>query len=68
MPYQAAAAQLLARWREVERELETVPPASPEAEALIADAAALRNEYQRVIAEARAAEQPEPPAWSTKTA
>jgi hypothetical protein len=40
-------ADVLARWREVERQLELVEDGSPEAEQLQAEAAALREEMRR---------------------
>ena len=49
MPNQGQAQIVLTMWREVERELQTVVAGSAEAEALQADAARLRDEYQRLI-------------------
>jgi hypothetical protein len=43
------AEAVLARWREVERELAEAAPGSREEERLQAEAAALRDEYQRVM-------------------
>jgi hypothetical protein len=43
------ADEILARWREVERELERATPGSPEAEALQFEAAQLRDEYQALV-------------------
>jgi hypothetical protein len=42
------AADVLARWREVERRLEQVQDGTPEAEELQAQAAALREEMRRL--------------------
>ena len=44
------AADVLARWRDVERELEAVEPGTPEAELLQSEAAALRQEMRRITA------------------
>jgi hypothetical protein len=41
-------ASLLARWREVERQLDEVIPGTPEEEDLQAEAAALRQEVERL--------------------
>lgn len=67
MPYQRQAASVLAAWREIERHLERVPDGTPEAEALQAEAARLRNEYLRLIDAARAAHRPEPPPFPGST-
>ena len=61
MPYQRAAEVVLAKWRDVERQLAEVTVESPEAEALQAEAARLRNEYQAFIRAARENDRPEPP-------
>jgi hypothetical protein len=61
LPYQREAEIVLAMWREVERDLGTAPVGSPEAEDLQAEAARLRDEYQRLIALAREFHRPEPP-------
>ena len=61
MPYQRAAEVVLAKWRDVERQLAEVTVESPEAEALRAEAARLRNEYQAFIRAARESDRPEPP-------
>lgn len=61
MPYQRAAEVVLARWREVERQLGEVQPDSPEFGVLQAEAARLRNEYQAFIRAARDNDRPEPP-------
>lgn len=61
MPYQRAAEVVLAKWREVERQLAEVTGESPEAEVLQAQAAGLRNEYQAFIRAAQENDRPEPP-------
>ena len=61
MPYQREALIVLAMWRDVERELASADPGSHEAEDLEAEAARLRDEYQRLIEAARAHHRPEPP-------
>ena len=61
MPYQREAEIVLAMWREVERDIELVAVGSPEAEALQADAARLRDEYQRLIKAAIEHHRPIPP-------
>ncbi len=66
MPYQREAVIVLSMWREVERELAVTRPDSVEAEILRADAARLRNEYQRLIDAAREHHRPEPPPMPTE--
>ena len=61
MPYQREAAIVLEMWREVERSLARAPIDSEEAEELQAEAARLRNEYQRLIDEATKYHRPVPP-------
>ncbi len=61
MPYQREAAIVLEMWREVERALNGAPPNSDEAEELRSEAARLRDEYQRLIAEATRHHRPLPP-------
>lgn len=61
MPYQREAAIVLEMWRDVERKLAGVPIDSEEAEELQAEAARLRNEYQRLIDEATKYHRPVPP-------
>jgi chemotaxis regulatin CheY-phosphate phosphatase CheZ len=63
VPYQRLARHVLEEWRSLERRLATVEASSPEAEALIAEARALRDEYQHLIDEAIAHHRPEPPAF-----
>ena len=45
------AEDLLARWRQVERQLEEATPGSPDEDRLQAHVAALRDEYQRLVEE-----------------
>ena len=47
---------IIATWREIERALARAVPGSPEWERLTADAALLRDEYQRLVAEAKVPE------------
>ena len=61
MPYQRAANVVLAKWREVERQLADVPVDYPEAEVLQAEAAKLRDEYQALVRAARENNRPQPP-------
>ena len=61
MPYQAEAQVVLAMWREIERDLAAAIPGSSEAEALQAEAARMRDEYQRLIALAIEHHRPVPP-------
>ena len=61
MPYQREAAIVLEMWRAVERSLARVRADSEEAEELQAEAARLRNEYQRLIDEATKYHRPVPP-------
>jgi hypothetical protein len=61
VPYQREAEIVLAAWRDVERQLEALADGSPEAEDLQADAARLRDEYQRLIEEALLHHRPAPP-------
>ncbi len=66
MPYQREAAIVLEMWRDVERRLARVAEASEEAEELQAEAARLRNEYQRLIEEATKYHRPVPPPMPTE--
>jgi hypothetical protein len=61
MPYQREAAIVLEMWREVERDLVAAVAGSPEAESLQAEAARLRNEYQRLVRLATDEGRPVPP-------
>jgi uncharacterized coiled-coil DUF342 family protein len=66
VPYQREAAIVLEMWREVERRLAQVGVDSEEAEELHAEAARLRNEYQRLIEEATKYHRPVPPPMPTE--
>jgi hypothetical protein len=61
--YAKQAEEILATWREIERGLEAAEPGSAEAERLAEDAALLRDEYQRLVQQARAADHPVPPTF-----
>ena len=61
VPYQREAAIVLEMWRDVERALTAVTLGSDEEEELRVEAARLRDEYQRLIAQAREHHRPEPP-------
>ena len=61
MPYQREAQVVLEMWRDIERQLTEVAEESAEAEELQADAARLRDEYQRLIAAAVEHHRPVPP-------
>jgi hypothetical protein len=50
MPHYSEATQVLDRWRDVERQLAGFRPGSAEVEELEAEAARLRDEYQRLAA------------------
>ena len=50
MSNQRDAEDVLAAWREIERQLERASPGSPEAEDLEAEVSRLRDEYQRLMA------------------
>lgn len=60
MPYQRTAEVILARWREVERQLAEAPAGAPEAEWLQAEASRLRHEYHDLL-DAIEAERRDPP-------
>lgn len=60
MPYQRREV-VLTSLREVERELESTEPGSPEAEFLQMTAARLRSEYEQLVEDVRGHRQPEPP-------
>jgi hypothetical protein len=66
MPYRRQAEQLLAEWREAERELALVRPNSTTAEILRAEILRLRDEYQALIQGARDAHVPEPPPFPSE--
>ena len=59
MPYQRKPQVVLAIWHDVERELDSTDPGSPEAECL--QVAQLRNVYQPLVEQARHKGLPEPP-------
>jgi hypothetical protein len=61
VPYQREAVIVLEMWREVERRLAQAGADSEEVEDLQAEAARLRNEYQRLIDEATKHHRPVPP-------
>lgn len=61
MPYQRAAEVVLAKWREIERQLAETSVETSEAEGLRAEAARLRDEYQALIRAAQENDRPEPP-------
>ena len=63
MPYQRLAQAVLARWREIERQIAELPVDSPEADELKLESYRLREEYQALIEQAVAEHRPEPPAW-----
>jgi hypothetical protein len=63
MPYAKEAEVVLAIWREIERDLAKAEPGSDEEDRLHAEAMRLRDEYQRLMALARAAGRPEPAPW-----
>jgi hypothetical protein len=49
MPYERESTRILARWREVERQLLNVEEGSLDAEGLQAEALLLRNEYAALV-------------------
>jgi hypothetical protein len=61
MPYQRLARHVLEEWRAVEHRLDLLDPGQPEAEALVAEAHRLREEYQHLIEAATAHDRPVPP-------
>jgi hypothetical protein len=63
MPYRQEAEVVIARWREVERELAAVDPTSEAATVLTDEWARLRAEHRRLIDMARLQLRPEPDAW-----
>jgi hypothetical protein len=66
VPYQTRALEVLARWRVVERAIESVDDGTVEADALRAEAFRLRDEYQELILTARRNDAPEPPPFPTE--
>ncbi len=61
MLYQQEAEKVLAAWREVERDIASVEPGSPEYVTLLIESRQLRDEYQRLVDSARTNLRPEPP-------
>ena len=61
MPYQAEAKIVLDMWREVERQMHDAQIDSAELEYLQAEAARLRDEYQRLVEAALRFGRPVPP-------
>lgn len=60
VPYQRQAGVVLASLRDVERELASTEPGSPEAAFLQATAARLRGEYERLVEDVGGHGGPEP--------
>ncbi|HEV8696306.1 MAG TPA: hypothetical protein VGQ89_01330 [Candidatus Limnocylindrales bacterium] len=58
MPHRRETEDVLARWREAERQLVDIVDDTPEAEALRAEAARLRNEFHALVDLAAKAEHP----------
>ena len=56
MPTRRETEAVIAMWREIERALVRTEPGSLEFERLTSDAALLRDEYQRLLAQAKAQE------------
>jgi hypothetical protein len=52
---------VLEMWRDIERDLAAASAGSADEERLQSEAARLRDEYQRLIAQAREHHRPEPP-------
>ena len=67
MPYRREAQAVLAMWREVERSLTAAQPGTPEEERLLADVVVLRDEYQRLIEQAREHHREVPPPFPEPT-
>ena len=61
LPYQREAEIVLGMWREIERKLEAAESGSDLERDLRAEASRLRDEYQRLINEARTHHRPVPP-------
>ena len=49
MPHHSRADKVIARWREVERQLVSTPPGTAIHESLRVEAANLRDEYQELL-------------------
>ncbi len=56
VPTHREAEEVLATWRQIERELELVEPETPEFERLASAAALMRDEYQALVAELKTPE------------
>ena len=56
------AEEVLATWREIERQLAAAEPGSREHERLTSDAVLLRDRYQQLVEEVRRADEPTFPA------
>jgi hypothetical protein len=63
MPYRARAAEVLARWRETERQHDAATDLDERA-LLEAELARLRDEYQQAVDDALAAHAPTPPPFA----
>ena len=61
MPYRREAEAVLGMWREIERSLAAAEQGSAEEERLLADVVVLRDEYQRLIEQAREHHRDVPP-------
>jgi hypothetical protein len=61
MPYQREAVIVLEMWRDVEQAMRDADLGPDAIEVLKRDAARLRNEYQRLVAEAMEHQRPQPP-------
>ena len=67
MPYRREAEAVLVMWREIERSLAAAEPGSAEEERLLADVVVLRDEYQRLIEQAREHHREVPPPFPEPT-
>ena len=67
MPYRREAEAVLGMWREIERSLAAAEPGSAEEERLLADVVVLRDEYQRLIEQAREHHREVPPPFPEPT-
>ncbi len=66
MPYQREADAILTDWRAAKRDLEAAPDRSVESDTLRDEIGRLQDEYQRLVDEARARLEPEPPPFPTE--
>jgi hypothetical protein len=64
VPHHSRADIVIARWREVERQLAHTQPGTPEADALQAEADSLRDEYQALVEAAQDADRRKTPPFS----